>query len=69
MGLFNFLKKIFERLCVIGLGKESGRVLYKFKIISMFFVFGDEENVNCFEVVLIYYILLRKFSKKFCSFF
>ncbi|XP_017168917.1 exophilin-5 isoform X2 [Mus musculus] len=67
MGLFNPSKKTPERLCATGSGKESGRALHKFKTTSMFSVSGDEENVNCLEVVSIYYTLPRKPSKKFCS--
>lgn len=67
MGVFFFLNEDFLFFFLDMLGKESGKILYKFKITSMFFVFGDEDNVKCFEVVLIYYTLLRKYSKKFCN--
>lgn len=67
--VFVFLNEDFLFFCLDLLGKECGKILYKVKIISMFFVFGDEDNVKCLEVVLVYYILLRKFSKKFCNFF
>ncbi|XP_038178408.1 exophilin-5 isoform X2 [Arvicola amphibius] len=48
-------------------GKEGGKALHKFKTTSMFSVSGDEENVNCLEVVSVYYTLPRKPSKTFCS--
>ncbi|KFO20712.1 Exophilin-5 [Fukomys damarensis] len=47
--------------------KDSGKTLHKFKTTSMFSVSGNEDNVQCLEVVSIYYTLPRKPSKKFCD--
>ncbi|XP_029399543.1 exophilin-5 isoform X2 [Mus pahari] len=67
MSSFTLSHKTPERLCTTGSRKESGKALHKFKTTSMFSVSGDDENVNCLEVVSIYYTLPRKPSKKFCS--
>ncbi|XP_019479660.1 PREDICTED: exophilin-5 isoform X2 [Hipposideros armiger] len=48
-------------------GGKSGKTLHNFKTTSMLSIFGDEDNVECLEVVSLYYTLPRKHSKKFSN--